>query len=255
MKVTVVGSGTLVPEPTRVSACHVLEGSNFALALDVGPGAVRQMEGLGIAWCGLTHLVFSHFHVDHLGGLPDLLAALKHACHPRRHETLSVIGPPGIRERVEALARSYGSFILEPGFPLEVNEIGRRGEWVPPGGEFELRTHPAAHTPEAVAVRLQVGDVAVGYTGDTGPMEGLAEHLTRVDVLIAECSFADPPPMDTHLTPDTLGALASRAAPDHLFVTHVYPGLSPDTIIDGLRAAGFGGRIVIAEAGDCVTLP
>ncbi len=254
MKVTVVGSGTLVPEPTRVSACHVVEGPGFAMALDVGPGAVRQMEGLGIEWCALTHLVFSHFHVDHLGGLPDLLAALKHACHPPREGTLFVIGPPGIRERVEALARSYGSFILDPGFSVEVREIGRQAEWVPSGGEFELRTHPAAHTPEAVAVRVQVGNFAVGYTGDTGPIEGLAEHLTGVDVLIAECSFADPPPMETHLTPATLGALASRVAPEHLLVTHVYPGLSPDTITDGLRQTGFGGQIVIAEAGTSVTL-
>ena len=103
-------------------------------------------------------------------------------------------------------------------------------------------------------MRVKTDGVAVGYTGDTGPVDGLAEFMSGVDVLIAECSFPDPPAIDTHLTPSGLGALASAALPGQLLVSHVYPGLSSDAILAGIRAVGFDGPVVIAQDGTSVRL-
>jgi ribonuclease BN (tRNA processing enzyme) len=253
VKVTVLGSGTLLPDDRRHSPAHLVETDELLLLLDCGSGTVHGFDRHRVSWRRITHIAVSHFHTDHVGDLAPLIFALKHGVRPPRDAPLVLLGPTGLRAFLRNLAAAHGPFVQEPGFPVEVVELdGDGGRWADPTGRVTLAWHPTPHTEASLAYRVETGEGAVGYSGDTGPSEGVAAFLSGVALLIAECSLEDPPSMDTHLSPATLARLATRAAPDLLLVTHLYPPLRPHRVPEQVRAAGYEGPVVVAQDGTTV---
>lgn len=249
MRLTVLGSGTLLPDDDRRSAAHFVEHGASRVLLDCGAGTVHGFDRHGVDWRGLTHLAVSHFHTDHVGDVAALLWALKHGMRPPRTEPLTVLGPPGIGRFMEALARAHGDFVLDPGFPVSVVELEREDAWEDRAAGLRLACAPARHTDASVCWRVEAGGTAVGYTGDTGEDRGVARFLRGCDVLVSECSLPDPPEVDTHLTPRGVAALAGVAEPGLLLLTHLYPFLDPATLPDLVREAGYEGDTVTAWDG------
>ena len=93
----------------------------------------------------------------------------------------------------------------------------------------------------------------VGYTGDTGPHPPLGEFFRGVDVLIAECAVPDDAPLDIHLAPTDVAKLALATAPEHLVLTHLYPGVPGAQLPAIVRAGGFQGRVTVARDGESLT--
>jgi len=272
---TVLGSGTLLPNRHHRSAAHLVEAGALRCLVDCGAGTVHGFDEHDVAWQRLDAVVFSHYHTDHIGDLPALLFALKHGVRPAREEPLTLIGPPGLLARLEAMAEAFGDHIEDPGFPLHTEEIDRRGSWrfeskardgdsagdgKPGRGERighdwqegddphrkELRVdfHPTPHTESSVAQRWQFEGHVIAYTGDTGPADGeLVDFLSDADVLVAETSLPDSTDVENHLTPGRVAELAKVAEPGLLITTHVYPPLAPDRIPDLLAEAGYEGRV------------
>lgn len=249
MRLTVLGSGTLLPDDRRRSAAHLVETGAVRLLMDCGSGTLHGFDRHGVAWQGITHLAFSHFHTDHVGDVAPLLFALKWGVRPPREAPLTVLGPPGVGRFMDALGETFGESVADPGFPVEVVEVAREGSWEVPGADVRLRTHPTHHTDVSVAWRVECGEGAVGYTGDTGRQPGLGGFFAGVDVLVSECAFPEPSPVDTHLTPPGVAELAREAGPRLLLLTHLYPFLDPGTAADAVRAAGFAGRVRTARDG------
>ncbi len=249
MRVTILGSGTLLPDPCRNSAGHCVQTGGATILLDCGAGVVRSLLRYGIRWQDLTHIALSHFHTDHVGDLPPLLFALCHGLEKEREEPLWILGPPGLSTLLDRLAEAYGEYVLEPGFPLRLRELPRDGSWSDPGGRFRLYTHPTIHTDESVAYRLESGHGVMAYTGDTGPSTTLAEFLTGAALLIAECSIPDPPEIATHLSPDGVAEMARIAGPDLLVTTHASPPLDPERVPELILQAGYSGTTVAGRDG------
>lgn len=252
MKLTILGSGTLLPDAERHSAAHHLAWDDVGLLLDCGAGTVHGMDRHGVSWTRITHLALSHFHVDHVGDVAALLFALKHGVGDSRTEPLVILGPPGTRGFVERLSEAHFGYVADPGFLVEVVEIPREGTWSDPAGRFALLTHPTPHTERSVAYRVEAEEGVVGYTGDTGPSPAVGRFLEGSAVLVAECSLTDPPEMDAHLSPGTLAELAAEAGPDLLVATHLYPPLEPGEVADLIRDAGYAGDVVVGRDGDVV---
>ncbi|HZD06311.1 MAG TPA: ribonuclease Z [Longimicrobiales bacterium] len=252
MRLTVLGSGTLVPDDRRRSPAHLVEDDGVRLLLDCGAGTVHGFQRHGVDWAGVTHVALSHYHTDHVGDFAAFLFALKWGVRPPREAALTVLGPPGLLRFLDALAEAFGASVSDPGFPLEVVELPPHGSWEDPVGGLRLRTHPTRHTEASAAWRVEVRSGAVGYTGDTGPAAGLEAFFAGVDVLIAECSFPDPPPMDTHLTPRGVAEVARGADPGLVLLTHLYPMLDAAAAPALVRAAGFAGRVATAWDGTVV---
>lgn len=249
MRLTVIGSGTVVPEPDRVCASyHVDAGAGARILLDCGPGALHHMARFGVPWSDVTHLVLSHFHTDHTGGVPHLLFSLKYGLAEPRRRHLDVVGPVGTVELFRRLAGAFGDYILEPGFHVFVREIAP-GESLALDATTTLRAHAVPHTDAALAYRIETPDAALGYTGDTGPDDALADFLHGVDLLIAECSLPDDQAIPIHLSPSSVARLARRAAPRTLLLTHVYPQLGWDRVEAAVREAGWEGETVVARDG------
>lgn len=251
---TVLGSGTLVPDDARRSASHLVEGPGWALLLDCGAGSVHGMSRFGVDPRSVTHVALSHFHVDHMGDLPHLLFSFAHAPPAPRQAPLRILGPSGLRERLDGLGRVFGSSLRDPPYPLLVEELAPPALWADPVRDLRLRCHPTGHTPEAVAWRVEAGRRSVGYTGDTGPDPSVADFLSGVDLLIAECAYPDPPPWNGHLTPVGVAGFAARARPGRILLTHLYPELDRAAVPRQVRDAGWEGGVELAEDGTRVVL-
>jgi len=248
VRLTVVGSGTAAPETDRVCSAYLLEAADTRILLDCGPGAVHHLARFQLPWQRLDHLVLTHFHNDHIGDVPMLLFALRWGVSERRSAPLEVWGPPGLRDRFRHMAAAFGDHVTDPGFPVQLTEI-------PAGSAHEIGTGITVtcartpHTAESLAYRIDAEGGSLGYTGDTGPDHDLAGFMAGVDLLVAECAVPDDDAMDNHLTPSSLAALASAAAPGRLLVTHVYPKLAAQDVPALLAAAGWSGDTIRAEDG------
>lgn len=250
---TVLGSGTLVPDHRHHGAAHLLRAWDVLALLDCGTGTVHSFTEHGVAWPHLTHVLVTHYHPDHVGDLPALLLALALGAEPPRTLPLTLVGPKGFRTFLERLAAVTGRHLLDPGFEVRVVEVESGGSWKDAGSALEVRCTSTPHTETSVAYRLEVRGVVVGYTGDTGPSEAVAELVRGCDVLVAECTQADPPAMDTHLSPSRLAALARAARPGTLVVTHVMPPLTHGEAAARVAEA-YDGEVVAALDGLVLTL-
>lgn len=245
---TVLGSGTLMPDDARHGAAHLVRSGDVRLLLDCGPGTVHGFDRYGVAWASLTHVAVTHYHNDHVGDLPALMQALKHGVAPRRSRPLTLLGPRGFGDYLRRLAAVAGSQVTEPGFELEVVELGPGTAYEDADTPLRLSCMPTPHTPESVAYRVEVGGATVGYTGDTGPSELVTAFLTGCDVLVAECTQTDPPTAATHLSPIGLAELASAAQPGLLVVTHVAPPSTPENAAAAVSER-YPGEVVAARDG------
>jgi ribonuclease BN (tRNA processing enzyme) len=251
MELRVVGSGPVIPEAGKGGSCYFLEAGGRRLLLDCGPGAGRGLVEASCPWDELTDLVLTHFHADHVGGIPGFFFSLKHGTPPGWAERpLRVTGPPGTRRLFEAMASAFGDYVLAPGCPLEIRELAPREE-IELRGTLLLRTHPTPHTDESQALRLELGTDSIGYTGDTGPSEALGPFFEGVDLLVAECSLLDEEVGDNHLSPTRVARLARAAGPELLLLTHIYPHVRSGSDLEALvRAAGYTGALELAREGE-----
>lgn len=251
MDVITLGTGTLVPQPGRASACLAVVEDDRSLVFDLGRNALGRMVESGIDPLGLDEVVFTHLHPDHTCELVSLLFALNHAPRPPRTKTLRLVGPEGLSDLVDRLQGAWTW--LTPRYPLEVREID-------PG--------PVTDLPFAVeAVRLEHGNTenlgyrvhsvrsgrTMAFTGDTGPCEALVDLARGVDLLVAECAHPDEEASAYHLHPSALGEAAARAGVRHLVVTHLYPQTPAKAVLEGV-CRSFPGRVTLARDGLRITV-
>lgn len=246
-RLTVVGCGTAAPDGERVCSGYLLETGDTRILFDCGAGVVHGLARFDLPWRDLTHVALTHFHTDHVGDVPMLLFALQYGMHPAREAPLTIIGPRGTRKRLQAMADAFGDYVTDASFGVDVREI-EHGASIN-AGNVRLAVARTPHTDESIAYRVTTPHCSIGYTGDTGPSDEVGDFLQGVDDLIAECSVPDEMAMDIHLTPASLAALALRAQPERLIVTHVYPQLDRHGVPDRLRAHGWNGTTAVAADG------
>jgi ribonuclease BN (tRNA processing enzyme) len=249
----VLGSGTVAPTPTRTAPAFWLEAGDVSLLMDCGAGTLHRAATFDVPWRNVTHIALTHFHPDHWGELPFYLFALRWGTLPARAAPLVVLGPGGLRERLDGLAAVYGEWVTAPDFPLEIRELAA-GEQYPLAHDVSLTTHKTPHTDESLAFSVEADSARLVYTGDTGPSEHLADWAAGCDVLLTECSVPDDRPMDVHLTPATVGALARKARPRQLVLTHMYPVFGEVDPVALVRKV-YDGEVVGATDGLRLVIP
>jgi len=224
MQLTVLGSGTSVPDTRRSSSAHWLEAAGGEMLLDISADAVHRAAQEGLDWAGLDAVWVSHFHLDHVGGLAPFLFGTKYAPRTQaRRKPLYVYGPRGTERLLRAFDEAGDYELFQQPFPLEIREVSPGEEF----GVFEgLRAaaFKTPHTGESLAVRLTDADGAsLVYTSDTGSTDALAEFARGVGLLLMECSFFRTKPVETHLVLEEAMRLARLAAPRRVVLAHLYP--------------------------------
>jgi len=246
MRLTTLGTGTASPS-TRVNAGHLVEAGSVTLLMDCGSGVTHRMGAMGANWLGITHLAITHFHPDHTLDLTTLMFAWKYGALPPRAEPLTIIGPAGISGLIEQFAAIYGETVRAPGFPLTVRELSP-DERVDLGNGVTLEAHKVPHTAESVAYSVERGGARLVYTGDTGFDTAVAEWARGCDLLLAECSLPERLAVPSHLTPAQVGVMAEVAEPARLVLTHFYPPVLEEEILE-IISLRYSGEIVLATDG------
>jgi ribonuclease BN (tRNA processing enzyme) len=247
MRLTTIGTGTIALTGERCCAGYLLEHGDIRLLIDCGNGVARRMAELRLPWQTITHVAFTHFHLDHHADFPTLVFAWKYGDLPPRAAPLQVIGPAGTRALLESLAAAYGPWLLDPGFAIGITEMDASAE-LSIGEDLRLRTQKVPHTEESVAYCIELGGRRIVYSGDMGYDEPFAAWAEGCDLLVCECSLPASMAIASHLTPEQCGQLAARARPRHLALTHFYPPVE-HVDIPAIVHEHYGGPLTLAYDG------
>jgi ribonuclease BN (tRNA processing enzyme) len=247
IRFTALGTGTVSLSPERVCSGYLLDAGGVLLLMDCGSGVTHRLAQLGLRWREITHVAFTHFHLDHIADFATLVFAWKYADRPGRTAPLTVIGPAGTADLIGRMADAFGPWLREPGFPVTITEIAP-GETLDLGHEVRLSATKVPHTGESVAYSVVRGARRVVYTGDTGYDPMFGEWARGADLLVCECSLPAELAIPEHLTPEQCGALAAAALPKHLVLTHFYPPVERIDITAAV-AAHYAGPVTLAGDG------
>ena len=252
MKVTILGSGTVVPDPNRNSSGYFVETSTTRVLLDCGAGTTHSMARYQLPWQSLSHIFISHFHVDHCGELAGLFQALKYGLKSPRTEPLTLVGPNGLERVVKRLKKIYSPTLFETGFPTSMTLMDP-GDHIEVGEVFRLSVFKTPHTEESLAVRIDSEHRSLCYTGDTEYSDELAEFFRDTDLLISECSLLEPRQGLRHMSVDEVAMLAAKSRAGNLVVTHFYFKVNPAKLKERLKR-NFDGDVTIGEDGMIIEL-
>ena len=111
LDICLLGTGGMLPLPNRALTSLMLRYNGHSLLIDCGEGTQNQIRLCGWSFKDIDMICFTHFHADHISGLPGLLLTIGNA---DRTEPLKVVGPKGLIRVVNALR------IIAPGLPFDI---------------------------------------------------------------------------------------------------------------------------------------
>jgi ribonuclease BN (tRNA processing enzyme) len=246
LRLTVLGSGTIIPDAARGATSLLVEAGRAALMIDCGPGALQALESRGRSFRDIERILLTHFHPDHTLDLGRLFSASANdpAAAPRR--VLTLFGPPGLARFIEGWNALYRD-IVPPDGRLELREV-RPGERLEPGG-VPVAAGPAEHCGrQALSWRIGPPGGDIVYTGDTSYCAALADFAGGARLLVSECSFPDGSPVEGHMTPSQVGRLAREARVGEVLLVHLYPVFTEADPAAAVRAI-FAGTVTTAHDG------
>ena len=145
LDVCLVGTGGMMPLPRRWLTALLTRYNGSSLLIDCGEGTQVAIKEKGWSFKPIDVICFTHYHGDHISGLPGLLLTMGNA---ERTEPLTLIGPRGLERVVNALR------VIAPELPFELNFIEING----PEQVFEINGY------KITAFKVNHNVLCYGYT-------------------------------------------------------------------------------------------
>jgi ribonuclease Z len=112
----VLGTSAALPVAGRYCSGQLLCMDTEYVLIDCGEGTQQQLQRVGEGLGKLQHILITHLHGDHYFGLPGLLTSMALG---GRTQPLTIVSPPGLKQRISGLLE-YDHY--QPPFPLEFIE-------------------------------------------------------------------------------------------------------------------------------------
>ena len=114
LDVCLLGTAGMMPLPYRWLTSLMTRYNGSSLLIDCGEGTQIAIREKGWSTKPIDVICFTHYHADHISGLPGLLLTMGNA---ERTEPLAIIGPRGLERVVGALCT------IAPELPFEIRFI------------------------------------------------------------------------------------------------------------------------------------
>ena len=241
MRLTILGMNGPFPAPGGATSGYFLTAGESRIALDLGSGCLARLTALTPPE-ELTALLLTHWHYDHCADVLPLIYRLE-ACATK---PLHIYAPVDESSLVRKAVQSCGKIVLHD---IENPEFGIRNSEFQVG-DLQIKAYPARHPVPAVMYRIEQGGKTFCYTGDTNKVKGIVEFALGSDLLLADGLFtneiwAEDKP---HLSASLVAWLARDAEVRRFVITHLNPGIDPETLLREARAIRIDA--LLAKAGD-----
>ncbi|WP_317855847.1 ribonuclease Z [Chakrabartyella piscis] len=176
MDVCLLGTGGMMPMPSRFLTSMMVRINGRMMMVDCGEGTQVTMKMLGWGFKSIDVICITHFHADHISGLPGLLLTIGNS---GREEPLTIIGPQGLGYIIEGMRR----ICPELPFPLELIELNREMKNPIVISEFHISHCPVDHMVKCYAYRVdlpRIGKFDTQKATDLGLPRSLWGHLQKV---------------------------------------------------------------------------
>jgi ribonuclease Z len=255
IEVTLLGTGSPMVDANRAGPSTLVRAGEQTFLVDCGRGVLQRAAAVGVGAAGITALLLTHLHSDHITDLNDVITTRWVTTFQRT--PLPIIGPPGTAAVVEATLAAlapdisyriaHHADITEPP-AVEVHEYTEGSVWDAVGaseatgnqdGGVRIRVAPTDHRPvePTIGFRIEYGGASVVLAGDSVPCESLDELAAGAGALVHTVirkDLVEQVPqqrlkdiLDYHSSVEEAAATATRAGVGTLILTHYVPPLAP----------------------------
>lgn len=190
VQLQVIGCGDAFASGGKANTCFLVKSQKNIFLIDCGASALVELKRLGYSTQNIDFIIISHFHGDHYGGLPFFL--LDAFFNEKRQKELQIISPKGGKDRImESVKAFYTSasqkiesmnirFVEYESGPVMIDDI-------------KISALPVIHAEPSRphALKIEVEDKLISYSGDTEWTENLVEISRDADLFICECNNYD----------------------------------------------------------------
>lgn len=197
--------------PERACSGYLVEANGKHVWMDAGGGTWQALQTY-FDFSDLDAIVLSHRHPDHTIDVLQCFHARAYGC-PEPLEHIPLWAPAETITRLRGFSpeidESFDIGEVQPGDSVKVDGISM--------SFFEM-----VHSADTVGVRIEVDDVVLAYSADTGPTGDFDGLATGAQTLICEATFQDSDEAwEGHMSASQAGEVAARLGVDRLVMTHL----------------------------------
>lgn len=213
-----LGTSNAVPDESHENTHMVLVGETRTVLVDCVNSPILRLQKAGVDFHDLTDLILTHFHPDHVAGVPQLLMNM---WLMGRRRPLNIYGLHYTLDRMEQLMGFYGWADWPDFFPVAFYRLpAQEMVTVLDCDEMSIYSSPVRHMIPCIGLRFEFKRVkkVLAYSCDTEPCAEVVRLAEGADLLIHEAAGA----FLGHSSAAQAGDIARQAEVGALYLVH-YP--------------------------------